>query len=68
MTPPCERCGHPDSWHRHDDYAEANQGGHGAHGQDPYAGCPFRCVGYDVTVDGPAPVDPCTCPDYVEPR
>lgn len=67
--PPCVRCGHPNAWHRHDDYADAGENGHGSHGtnldEDPYTGCPFRCLGFDVWSDGPPPPDACDCPDYV---
>lgn len=68
---PCARCEHPNHWHRHDDTAGDGQDGHGNHStsvlDDPYDGCPFRCVGYDVWEPGPPPADPCTCPDYVAP-
>jgi hypothetical protein len=70
--PPCARCGHPNDWHRHDDMTAAGEAGHGSHGAspdgDPYVGCPFRCVGYDVWSSEPPPLAPCTCPNYQPPR
>jgi hypothetical protein len=70
-APPCGRCGHPNAWHRHDDMVAAGEQGHGPHGMghggNPYAGCPFRCVGHDVWTPGPPPAYPCQCPDYLAP-
>lgn len=64
-------CGHPPDWHRHDDSATPGEAGHLLHCAPADlpgdSSCPFRCVGYDVTVDGSPPADPCTCPDYLEP-
>ena len=53
----CNRCGHPASWHRHDDADSVPP-------TDP--NCKFRCIGYDCEVEGPPPKHPCTCPNYVE--
>ena len=56
----CERCGHPDSWHRLDDALNIPP-------TDPSA--PFRCIGYDCEVPGRPPKQPaCDCPDFVAPR
>lgn len=69
----CQRCGHPDHWHRHDDEhclsthsqpcslpgTAAAQ--HGA----PLA--PFRCLGYDCEMPGfsrGTPATRCGCPDF----
>lgn len=57
--PPCDRCGHPADWHRHDE-ADAHDI------TDP--ACPFRCIGYDCEATGPPPAaDACDCPDYRAP-
>lgn len=53
---PCERCGHPPSWHRLDDSLNIGP-------DDPEA--KFRCIGYDCEVSGPVVVDGCDCPDFV---
>jgi hypothetical protein len=53
----CQRCAHPQSWHRHDDADN--------HAPDDPA-CPFRCIGYDCFAPGPPPAEnPCGCPDFV---
>jgi hypothetical protein len=50
-------CGHPQSWHRHDD----------ADTHDPSdPACPFRCIGYDCEALGAPPVNPCACPNFVD--
>jgi len=61
MSPDCARCGHPASWHRHDDADD-----HAATDPD----CPFRCLGYDCMSAGPPPPGgrACDCPDYVRPE
>lgn len=51
----CETCGHPASWHRHDDSDNVPP-------TDP--SCKFRCIGYDCEVGGAPPKNPCKCPDY----
>jgi hypothetical protein len=71
----CKRCGHPDSWHSHDDEACLSK-----HPQPcAPAGCstpaypthdaPFRCLGTDIWKPGFAagtPESRCGCPDFVE--
>ncbi len=70
-VPLCQRCLHPQSWHRHDDEACLSK-----HPQPcAPAGCssiqhpthdaPFRCLGYDCMADDATGGD-CECPDYVE--
>ena len=54
----CDRCEHPQSWHRLDDAKNISP-------TDPAA--EFRCIGYDCEVGGKPPKHPCTCPDYVPP-
>jgi len=67
--PDCHRCDHPADWHRHDDSSTPGANGHNSHGS--VAGeaqeCPYRCIGYDGTVDGPVPPGgrACDCPDMV---
>lgn len=51
VEPKCGRCGHPHSWHRHDDASDSEAS--------------FRCIGYDCMAPGP-PRPPCGCPDYVD--
>jgi hypothetical protein len=58
----CARCGHPASWHRHDDADDHDP-------SDPV--CPFRCLGYDCMAPNVnPPAGPtgrcCDCPDFVE--
>ncbi|HMG43952.1 MAG TPA: hypothetical protein VK611_21645 [Acidimicrobiales bacterium] len=67
----CQRCEHPADWHRHDDTSHPNEGGHNSHGENVGEGaeCPYRCLGYDCTADGPVPPSgrACGCPDMVHP-
>ncbi len=52
----CQRCKHPDHWHRHDDAKETQE---------------FRCLGYDCDRPGFAAGTTetrCGCPDFVEAR
>lgn len=48
----CERCGHPNDWHRHDDATESET---------------FRCLGYDCDAPAGGPDRRCDCPDYEVP-
>ena len=50
MEPKCARCGHPQSWHRHDDS-----------GPDDMI---CRCIGHDCMASGHRGT--CDCPDFVE--
>jgi len=63
----CQRCEHPRDWHRHDDTSRPNENGHNSHGVvlGEEAECPYRCVGYDCTIDGPVPTQGCYCPGFV---
>src|SRR5690606_36029777 len=47
--PKCVRCGHPKSWHRHNDAKDDSL---------------FRCIGYDCDAPG-TPKPPCGCPDFL---
>ena len=53
----CSRCGHPASWHRHDDADNMPVG----------PACRFRCIDYDCEVGGRPPLggQVCDCPDMV---
>jgi hypothetical protein len=53
----CQRCGHPQDWHRHDDADNVPA-------TDP--NCKFRCIGYDCEVAGPPVKNGCSCPDFVD--
>lgn len=61
----CRRCGHPQSWHSHDDTDCLTK-----HPQPCYPEtAPFRCLGYDCMGEGfvgGTPESRCGCPDYVE--
>lgn len=63
----CKRCGHPQSWHSHDDVACSS-----THPQPCYPEtAPFRCLGYDCMAEGFAKGTPdtrCGCPDFLEPK
>ena len=65
----CQRCEHPIDWHRHDDSSRPHENGHNSHGAilGEQTECPYRCIGYDCTVDGPVPSGgrACGCPDYM---
>jgi len=56
----CGRCGHPQSWHRHDDVDPTPVTDHT---------CPFRCLGYDCELPGRPPLGNrvCDCQDWVAP-
>lgn len=59
----CQRCGHPDSWHSHDDHDCPSK-----HPQPcvPET-APFRCLGYNCMQPGFVPGTPesrCGCPDF----
>jgi hypothetical protein len=53
----CQRYGHPQDWHRHDDADNVPA-------TDP--NCKFRCIGYDCEVAGPPVKNGCSCPDFVD--
>jgi len=58
----------PRDWHRHDDTSPPSINGHNSHGAilGEDIECPYRCLGYDVTADGPPPRrQACDCPDFV---
>ncbi len=65
MSENCERCGHPQDWHRHDDEAC------GPKHPQPCSpdNAPFRCLGYDCershNYPGGTPETRCGCPDFV---
>lgn len=61
----CKRCGHPDSWHSHDDVACRTKHLQPCHPDT----APFRCHGYDIWgrgFPGGTPETRCGCPDFVE--
>ena len=53
----CERCKHPQDWHRLDDSTNVSP-------TDPAA--KFRCIGYDCEAPGPPKHNACDCPDFVD--
>ena len=66
MLLPCQRCGHPADWHRHDDVACSTK-----HPQPCWPeNAIFRCLGYDCEAGGHpggTPESRCGCPDYIDP-